>query len=65
MKSVHIKGVTCPVFVNLCMQLYDISENSWLSILNYVGSVVVIIAHYYLGVQSSMLATNQDFHTQM
>ena len=51
MKTVHIKRETCPVFVNLCITLYDIDENSWLSIFDYVCLVVVIVVHYYPGLQ--------------
>ena len=40
-------------------------QNSDASNFKYSVLVVVIVVHYYCSIQSSVLRTNQDFHTQM
>ena len=40
-------------------------QNSDASNFKYSALVVVIVVHYYSSIQSSVLRTNQDFHTQM
>ena len=40
-------------------------QNSDASNFTYSVLVVVIVVHYYCSIQSSVLRTNQDFHTQM
>ena len=40
-------------------------QNSDASNFKYSVLVVVIVVHYYCSIQSSVLGTNQDFHTQM
>ena len=40
-------------------------QNSDASNFKYSTLVVVIVVHYYSSIQSSVLRTNQDFHTQM
>ena len=53
-------------FIELHIQRNRNVKSSYVPMLNYVSLVVVIVVHYVLDLQrSSMLTTNQDFHTQM
>ena len=53
-------------FIELHIQRNRNVKSSYVPMLNYVSLVVVIVVHYVLDLKrSSMLTTNQDFHTQM